>query len=249
MREVLAALLTAAVLLPPAAAETTKVQGDARLAETNIVLFNDEAQAESKRRKRFKRWCRRHKKDCKTAYRTNTNQDHFHGDGREQLSRLVITGYTLNGEQTGRRVETIEASNDPQFWSRNGRVPGSKKRRGCGRLTKTSMSQHRRIRTIHHYTISMSKFWCWKKGRVREIDVNTGFPFRNAWVDVKKQRREGDFYRWKAEIRRSGHYTFWYPDMHACLHFVWRYCVANYHPYIRIYSHSDGSYHASGHHK
>lgn len=137
MKKVLAALLTAAVLLPPAGAETAKApESDARFVEGNIELANDGAKAESKRRKRFKRWCRSHKKHCKRAYRRNTNLDHF-ADQDGSTSRVVFTGYTLNGKKTGHRVETVR---DPQFWSSNGRIPGTKKRRGCGRITKQSDS-------------------------------------------------------------------------------------------------------------
>lgn len=50
-------------------------------------------------------------------------------------------------------------------------------------------------------------------------------------------------------MRRSGHFTFFNVDLRACFHVIWTNCIEQYHPYVRIYSHADGSYHSSGHDK
>lgn len=198
----------------------------AALALSIAPVYDDEAFANHTRPKHFKKWCKNHKKKCKRVYRPA-------GSNHIVTSRTVVTGYTLEGEEVGREVTTAK---HPGFWSSNGRVPGTKKKRGCGRITKQSVSEGYSW-PVHltHYRMSLSKYWCWKKGKIvrGSVSAHGSFPYIDNFIDKKNQKQKGDYYRWRAEVPRSGHYTFFDAYLKACINFIWEACTSTYYPLNR----------------
>jgi hypothetical protein len=151
------------------------------------------------------------------------------------------------------KVLTLQADNGPvvysdsAFWKRDGRIPDSKKRRGCGRVAGHSDAVGRAWGlSVDLYDVVHTKFWCWRKGRVRgTVQTATTVMETADWVQLENVSKSGGPYRWRNR-RSGGHFSQRQWHLQACP--FWVLCpVANYYPYVRIYAHGNGSFHLSGH--
>jgi hypothetical protein len=209
-----------------------------------------------------KKWCKKHKKKCRQALRK-----HAKAPGRIVRARVKNYKFNANGQksqpmggytvyedpQTGEQTAVGSgAGDDPAFWKKNGAAPGGRK--GCRQVVGFSEDWGRwgplLLFKFRKYRYASRKFWCWKKGRVlpgtvekAEFVVDTDRfirPNEHGFV-------ESHMYRWRGR-RNGGHFHEARANLEACLEFIIAFCpTAQFHPYIRIYAHGDGSYHMSGH--
>jgi hypothetical protein len=188
-----------------------------------------------------KKWCRHHKKKCRKLMR-RTRQ----GDG----PRVVAFKTTRDGKVLAMQADDgpVVYAGDPALWKRDGRIPDSRKRRGCGRVVGNSDAVGSAWGlSVDLYDVVHTKFWCWRRGRVRQKTVQTSTTVLETddWVKLEGVTKTGGPYRWR-DRRNGGHFSQRQWHFQACP--FWVLCpVANYYPYVRVYAHGNGSYHLSGH--
>jgi hypothetical protein len=185
-----------------------------------------------------KQWCRHHQSKCRRWARSV-----------QQKGRHVrVTVSDDQGEIVARR--TYEAGGGAaELWKINGFPPDGTSKRGCARVSVASRAQAALPPRVTWYRLRVTKRWCWNRGKVipkRRLEVHQGWPHVHWIYNVQRTNRTVNrHYAWKRGHRRSGHKTYVEGHAEACFPFAG--CFTNRYPYVRLYAHSDGSWHASGH--
>lgn len=97
--------------------------------------------------------------------------------------------------------------------------------------------------TIVYYHFNQEKRWCWNRAGAFTSDHTDGAYFSRVdrlWYPQGNPQRLAYRYNWVSGAPHSGHYSRYQQRIDNCI--VKYGCIGNENPYVKIWSHSDGTY-------
>jgi hypothetical protein len=203
-----------------------------------------------------KKYCKTHKKNCRRNIKGRGSRGGVVFN-RGNWSKGIDQDWHASTNQpnepgawlhrvNGAGTECTGTPDNNGYWCLNG---GPKARKGCRNITGYS----RRLGRVFDndlYQLNLHAHWCFGKRRVkdnRQLWANS-YVSRMHWSADDQGYVDGaqatEFYRY-SKRPHGGH--FWQRQKHIKMCIAWGVgCIYNRYPWVRIYGHGNGTWHASG---